>query len=177
MSIYLLQNEQQTGPFTDDQIQQMLRSATVPASTLGWKEGMAGWEPLSSFVTIPSPASPSFAPPSPGTPLPPARRSSPLGLISFIVSLVTAPIWFILLAEAGMAHNAGTVTPTFNMIVGFLFIGGLFVNLAAIIVGVVAAFIYRPNTMAILGACLSALILIGLVALICLGLAMKHAAT
>jgi hypothetical protein len=172
MSIYLLQNEQQTGPFTDDQIQQMLRSAAVPASTLGWKEGMAGWEPLSSFVVAPSPVS---SLPSHANPPLPTRRSSPLGLISFIISLVSVPIWLILLVVAGMAHNAGTATPVFNMIVGFTSIGGIFVNFAAGIIGLVAAFKNRPNTLAIIGACLNVFIVIGLIALICLGLAMQHA--
>ena len=170
MSIYLLQNEQQTGPFTEDQVQHMLQTAAVPGSTLGWKEGMAGWEPVSTFVATATAAGAAHESP----PLPP-RRNSPLGLISFIVSLVSVPIWLVLLAIAGIAHNAGNISPGFNVIVGLGVIGGCFVNFAALIVGLVAAFKSRPNTLAIIGACLNAFILIGLVGLVCLGLAVRHA--
>ena len=167
MSIYLLQNKQQTGPFTEEHVRGLLRTGAVAGGTLGWKEGMANWEPVSTFV------SPLTVSSVPGTPPLPPRAKSPLGLISFIISLVTAPIWLVLFAVAGWAHNTGNVSAGFNMGVGLVAVCGLFLNSAAVIVGVVAAFKNRPNTLAIIGACLNAIIILGIIGLICLGLAMQ----
>jgi hypothetical protein len=163
MSLYLYQNDQQTGPFSEEQIGQMLQAGTVTPDTLSWKEGMETWSPLSSLHLSPGRE---VVPPAP-----PAMSKSPLGLISFYYSLFSFVGWAILLVMAGVAHNNGTATPTFNMIIGFLLMGGLFLNFVAMIVGVIGAFKSKANTLAILGACLNAFALVGLVGLMILGLA------
>jgi hypothetical protein len=169
MSIYLLQNQQQTGPYTEDQVRHLLQTAMVTGATLGWKEGMPGWSPISAILPASAPAS------APAPPPPPMRPKSPLGLASFVVSLVTAPLWLLLFVVSGALHNAGHASPGFNMIVGFLAIAGLFVNFVALVIGLVAAFKSRPNTLAIIGACLNGFMLIGVLGLIALGIAMLHA--
>jgi hypothetical protein len=165
MSLYLYQNNQQTGPFTEDQIGQMLRTGIISPDTLGWKEGMSDWEPLSGFTSLANTGLP---------PTPPVRKS-PLSLISFIFSLISLVGWLILLVTAGIAHNAGTATPAFNMIVGFLFLGGVCLNFTALVLGLIGAFKSRANTLAIIGASLNGFQILALIALIIIGLTVKHA--
>jgi len=103
MSLYLYQNEQQTGPFTEEQVSQMLQAGIV-------------------------------------------------------------------------AHNNGSATQTFNMIVGFLFMGGIALNFLAMVLGVIGAFKSKANTLAIIGACLNGFALLALIALMVIGLAAARAA-
>jgi hypothetical protein len=164
MSLYLYQNDQQTGPFTGEQIQEMLRAGAVTRDTMGWKEGLAEWSPLSSLL----PASEIVMPPP--TPKP---RSSMLGLTSFIIGLLTLGLWAALFIAAAIAHNNGTATQTFNVIVGIIFMGGALVNFMAMIVGAIGAFKCKANTLAIIGACLNGFLLLAVIGLVILGIAMK----
>ena len=172
MNIYLHQDDKQTGPFTEQQIRQMLQTAAIRVDTLGWKEGMAAWEPLSS-LGFQAPALVVSSVPS----TVPASKRSALGLISFIISLVSLVGWAILLTVAGMAANAGTATNSFHIVVGLFVLLGLTLNFAGMILGVVGAFKSRANIFAILGACLNAFIMMALVALVIIGLTVKHGQT
>lgn len=165
MSLYIYQNDQQTGPFSEEQIQQMIQRGAITLETLAWKEGMATWVPLS---TLRGPAIPVATPPPP-----PKAASSMLGVISFAWSLISGVLWIVLLAMAGLAHNNGTATQGFNIVVGLFFMGGVALNFGALVIGVIGAFKSRANTLAIVGACLNGFELLSLVGLICLGLAMR----
>jgi len=164
MSLYLYQNDQRTGPFSEDQVSQMLRAGIISPETLGWKEGLAGWERISALVSTAN----TTIPPAP------AVRKSPLGLISFVCSLVTMVGWAVLLAVAGIAHNNGTATESFNVIVGLFLMGGIVINFIALVLGFIGIFQGRPNTLAILGASLNGFLILALIGLVCLGLAMKN---
>lgn len=48
MGIYVNLNQKQAGPFEAVQINQMFTNGQVTLETLGWMDGMANWEPLSS---------------------------------------------------------------------------------------------------------------------------------
>lgn len=48
MAIFININQQQTGPYDVDQINQMLGSGQINLECLAWREGMANWEPLNS---------------------------------------------------------------------------------------------------------------------------------
>lgn len=146
----------------------MLQAGTITRNTLGWKEGLPTWSPLSTLL----PAAPAqeIAPPPP-----PKPRSSPLGIISFAFSLVSLVGWIILLIVAGIAHNNGTATNSFNIIVGVFFMAGVALNFMAMVLGVIGAFKSKANTLAIIGACLNGFVLIALVGLVILGLAAKNA--
>jgi hypothetical protein len=109
------------------------------------------------------------------SPAPPPARGSALGLTSCVIGLVSLPIWFILVAVAGVVHNAGNATPTFNMLLGLVIIFGLLVNFVALIIGVIASFKCKSNTVSIIGACVNGFVLIALIGLVWLGLAIKHA--
>lgn len=163
MSLYLYQNDQQAGPFTDEQIAQMIQSGLVAGTTLCWKEGMAGWKPLSTQL------------PTTNIPLPPAppAAKSRLGLISLIIGCVALIGWVVLLVVAGIAQNNGSATKGFNIIIGLFFFLGLFVNCIAIVVAIIGAFKSKDKTLAIIGACMNVLQIVGLIGLMLLGLAAR----
>ena len=64
-------NGQQSGPFSVQQIVQFAQQGQVNMQTLVWKQGMAGWEPISNVAEIASllaPPTPPTMPPMPPTP-------------------------------------------------------------------------------------------------------------
>ncbi|WP_445115732.1 RDD family protein [Acinetobacter sp. WZC-1] len=50
MQIYLARNNQQAGPYTLDQINQMLASQQILLTDLTWHQGMAEWKPLGELT-------------------------------------------------------------------------------------------------------------------------------
>lgn len=48
-NFYVYQNEQQTGPFTEDQLREMLAAGQVAPENHVWKEGTPDWVPLSTL--------------------------------------------------------------------------------------------------------------------------------
>ena len=48
--LFVASNGQQTGPFTADQIRQMLAGGSLKSSDLAWREGMAEWRPLAEVL-------------------------------------------------------------------------------------------------------------------------------
>jgi hypothetical protein len=73
------------GSFPEEQVREALRSGRFLPTDLGWKEGMANWQPLSQFsefaADIASPAPTSGAPP-PQTQTPPTAIARPAGSTS-----------------------------------------------------------------------------------------------
>ena len=83
-------NGVQQGPVDDEEMRAMLASGMVHSSTLVWRDGMDGWQPLSSqpeWVTqIASPT---------GTPIPAYTVSPPtngLAIASMVLGLVSLPV-------------------------------------------------------------------------------------
>jgi hypothetical protein len=68
------------GAFPEDQVREAIRTGRFLATDLGWKEGMANWQPLSQFAEFASDfpaAAPAAAAPPPQTPTPtPAPASA-----------------------------------------------------------------------------------------------------
>lgn len=52
MSILILRNNQQTGPYPEDQARQMLATGQVAVTDLAWKNGMAEWKPLGEILSL-----------------------------------------------------------------------------------------------------------------------------
>jgi hypothetical protein len=63
MPTLIYKNEQQSGPFEDEELRAALQSGTYSLDDLGWQEGMAEWQPLRTFFL--SSASATQAPPPP----------------------------------------------------------------------------------------------------------------
>jgi hypothetical protein len=66
------------GAFSEEDVREGLRTGRFAANDLGWREGMASWQPLSQFPELAA-AAPAAPPPQPGVPstIPPATAGSP----------------------------------------------------------------------------------------------------
>lgn len=58
MELYLHQNGEQVGPYTEDQISAMLSSGELSRDDIVWHEGLAEWQPLHSIFALPAPVVP-----------------------------------------------------------------------------------------------------------------------
>src|SRR6516225_6727183 len=63
------------GAFSEDQVREGIRAGRFLGSDLGWKEGMANWQPLSQFAEFSSDFATST--PTPGAPPPQAPAGVP----------------------------------------------------------------------------------------------------
>ena len=62
MELYLHQNGEQVGPYTEEQIISMVSSGELSRDDIIWHEGLAEWQPIQSVVSLPAPIAPQPAP-------------------------------------------------------------------------------------------------------------------
>jgi len=62
MQIYLQQNGEQVGPYTEEQLREFVAAGTLTQLDLAWYEGLESWQPLNKILDFSSPS----APPQPG---------------------------------------------------------------------------------------------------------------
>jgi len=67
MQIYISKNGEQSGPFTDEQLEERLNAGKISYDDMSWKEGMAEWQPLRQIVAPPVPPPVPAAAPAPIT--------------------------------------------------------------------------------------------------------------
>ncbi len=60
--IYLYRNEQQQGPYTEQQLREMVISGEISQVEYVWYEGLAEWQPLNEIISF-SATAPAFPPP------------------------------------------------------------------------------------------------------------------
>ncbi len=65
MEIFVIHDGLQTGPFNEDSIQKLLKSAALRNQDMGWRKGLPGWVPLNEVLS-PGSTLPSEPPPAPG---------------------------------------------------------------------------------------------------------------
>ena len=65
------------GAFSEDQVREGIRAGRFLGSDLGWKEGMANWQPLSQFAEFSSDFAAATSAPSAPPPQPPAGLPTP----------------------------------------------------------------------------------------------------
>lgn len=65
MQWFIMRNGQQAGPYTVEQIRAMLGTLELAPTDMAWREGMAGWSPISTVLATSPPPPPSAAPPPP----------------------------------------------------------------------------------------------------------------
>jgi hypothetical protein len=76
MDIFILREGHQTGPYSEEDTQQLLKQGAVVINDLAWCAGMAEWIPLHSIL-YPGPAAAQTAPPTRLAPPPPPKASEP----------------------------------------------------------------------------------------------------
>lgn len=70
MELYLNQNGEQVGPYTEDQISEMIHSGALTRNDIVWHEGLSEWQPLHAVFDLPTPvapAAPAYQVPRPST--------------------------------------------------------------------------------------------------------------
>lgn len=117
MNLFLSINGKQEGPFSLEQVQQMLASGRIRAADLAWRQGAPGWVPLNTLMEIEtatgnSPGAGSvnpYAPPSVTAPTPAypmaagvpgpnsgaAVTSMVFGILAVILGIAFFPLGFI----------------------------------------------------------------------------------
>ena len=70
MQIYLYQNEQQVGPYSEEQLREMVAFKSITQTDLAWYEGLPQWQTLNTILAFPAP------PISPTTPNPPVIQTN-----------------------------------------------------------------------------------------------------
>src|SRR5260221_14522519 len=83
------------GVFSEEEVREGLRTGRFAPGDIGWREGMANWQPLSQFPELGS-AAPAAPPPqigaAPGSAPPasvPVVKTEPLAIWSFVLSLLS----------------------------------------------------------------------------------------
>lgn len=99
MQIHVAKSGQQSGPYTLEQVQNMVRSGLLSAADLGWHEGMAEWAPLHTIAGLGVPPPTGAAATLIGAGGPPADRMKRL-----VATLLDALIFWV---TAGMAFGLG----------------------------------------------------------------------
>jgi uncharacterized membrane protein len=77
MNWHYMKNGAQTGPVGTDELKALLASGAIRPDTLVWREGLAGWGPISAQPEFAGIAAPVTPPPAPG-----AAASVPPGLFT-----------------------------------------------------------------------------------------------
>ncbi len=100
MQIHVAKAGQQSGPYSVEQVQSMVRSGLLSAADLGWHEGMAEWAPLHTIVGLGVPPPTGVAATALG-----AAGGPPADRIKRLVA--TSLDGLILSVTAGMAFGLG----------------------------------------------------------------------
>jgi hypothetical protein len=94
-TIHINRGGNSLGTFSEEDVRAGLRSGRFAGTDLGWREGMASWQPLSQFsefaADIPAGAPPPAPPPATSTITPApvgTSKTEPLAIWSLVLSLV-----------------------------------------------------------------------------------------
>ena len=143
MQIFIARDGQQTGPFSLEQVQQMLTAGGASGEDLAWYEGAPEWMPLSQVpgVTGNAPPPTPKLQPIQGTPRPTETRTSGaavasmiLGILGFIILPIVGAIAAIITGHIGLGtikKGAGTVKGR-GMAIAGLIMGYLQIVLVAL---------------------------------------------
>ncbi len=166
MNYHLAIQDGAQGPFSEQQVQTMLASGTVTPQTLAWREGEKNWQPLSTFGLEAAPAP--LVPPA----LPPPKQSA-LGMVALVFGIVGLLGWLVVFGVAGVAGLKGYADESFNTFLGLFVLAGLFCNLVMMVLSLVALAGTTRRAVPLAAALLNALELLGVIALMVLGLMMR----
>lgn len=78
MEIYVAKSDQQTGPFSEQQIESMLNSGMIVLTDLAWHAGLSDWVPLHQVLKVSAPMALPAKPPLLGAPMRATARATQL---------------------------------------------------------------------------------------------------
>jgi hypothetical protein len=107
MQIYLYQNVQTVGPYTDQQLRTMVASGAIKPTDLAWHEGLSAWQSLNTIL----PFTPTFPVPSVNAPKPPPgpkKKRSSCGGCLVLCAIVAGAVALI----GGIAQNSRSLNPS-----------------------------------------------------------------
>jgi uncharacterized RDD family membrane protein YckC len=113
MQIHVAKDGKQSGPYSIEQVQDMVRSGLVSAADLGWYEGMGAWAPLHTLAGLGVPP-PTLGGVAMGAGGPPGGRSK--RLVAIVIdgvlfgTLLGAAFGFGMLTGGGFHWGIGLVT-------------------------------------------------------------------
>ena len=58
MELFLHQNGEQVGPYTEEQVAAMVASGAITRGDIVWREGLADWQPIHTVINLPAPLAP-----------------------------------------------------------------------------------------------------------------------
>jgi len=178
MEIHVARNGEKFGPYSADEVRARLAAGQLSGADLCWYEGLAQWVPLAGVMGgLPGG---NAAPPL--TLVTPANKSG-LAKASFIISIVTTCVWILVFAFIAVTYVRHPDHATSReqadpelMLVGLALMGNMMVNLLGLILGLIVVFKPSSNRwMAIVGVALNGIELLGVIMLMILGLAHRHA--
>jgi Domain of unknown function (DUF4190)/GYF domain 2 len=77
------------GVFSEQEVREGLSAGRFAPTDIGWREGMATWQPLSQFPEVGGAAAPAVPPVQPGAvPMSSVAKTEPLAIWSLVLSLV-----------------------------------------------------------------------------------------
>jgi len=105
--VFIAVNGSQQGPYSMEQVAQMVAQGSLPPGTLGWYEGLAQWTPVEQLVSTESPA-----PPPPVEPVAPPAAPVVAGGGNVHMEIVRAEVYQmpkIVLDNAEVVVEAGAM--------------------------------------------------------------------
>jgi uncharacterized protein DUF4190/uncharacterized protein DUF4339 len=92
--LYIGRNNQQLGPFSEDEVRQKLAAGELSLTDLAWREGMANWQPVASALGIVPAVPPPMLSAIPQPYVAP-RPTSALAIWSFALGLASFGFYFL----------------------------------------------------------------------------------
>ena len=90
MELFLHQNGEQVGPYTEEQLATMVASGGISCDDIVWHEGLAGWLPIKSVIRLPSTTAPN-PPQNTNTQKPSDNQKTAKGFVVSRKVLIAAP--------------------------------------------------------------------------------------
>jgi uncharacterized RDD family membrane protein YckC len=138
MQIHVAKSGQQSGPYTLEQVQNMVRSGLLSAADLGWHEGMAEWAPLHTIAGL------GVSPPADAAASPTGAGGPPADRVKRLVATLLDS--FIFAGPLGMVFGLG-----FGSFAGFHWGVGLLSGLGLMSVAWLALFVSQCYLLALRG--------------------------
>lgn len=166
--IYVAIDDNQQGPFQDEEVRQMLATGRIRPKSLGWQEGMGDWAPLNTWY---APAQTVVAQTPFESPAIAGAAPERKGNVVFYLGLGGIAAWFVFLVFIGVVTSTGHETERANLFFGLLAFALLGANLVGVILGLMEIFrsAGSRDVRTIIGLALSALQILAIVALIVIG--------